>query len=109
MVLSDAVVCTPLVLFIFQYRSRILAATDQTHWDQHGKVSVKNQEGESASVKEVEPQVGLGVIALSTSDTTFSKQFKSFILMYEILFILNQFHTAYYVYFIQLPNELKTC
>lgn len=29
--------------------------------------------------------------------------------MYEILFILNQFCTAYYVYFIQPPNELKTC
>lgn len=29
--------------------------------------------------------------------------------MHEKLFILNQFCTAYYMYFIQPANELKTC
>lgn len=29
--------------------------------------------------------------------------------MHEELFILNQFCTAYYMYFIQPANELKSC
>lgn len=57
----------------------------------------------------MESWVGLGIVALNATDTTLSKQFKSFILMHEKLFTLSQFCTAYYMYFIQPANELKTC